>query len=501
MLWLAMLLLLTSSSMQAEAGFPSQKSVTGLHRVIGGGTGHRSSSFARSTNGNTSWNSLHRQSHNNANSENVGVDVPRGLADDDQPSSVVSYNVLLHFDEFPTEFYEDGTDHNRNGPLDEDEDEDDILEEDGSLSMENDRNDADGPISDDDDDGDADNEGCTATALKRHNAVGDDPSDNDASDSDEEEDDLSMELSDSELEELAAEALTHAAAQSFLNAGQQTNGNGSQRRSKRDEDDDTHGDIRIGHGDEIMSDDDEGEDEDDIDQVNIDVDIVLSPEEGEEASLGDDGDAVDFAKDDDDTTITIDDVLLKAIQSHVYLPPSSPQLFELVQQQKADDAFSKKNGLDRRTFYRSLLLELTGEIDADLQQQKQVNGEAGAATSASSSGKKKSKSSQKNSKRKFLDEQTVARQLRSTLSLATQPKWRRHMMQIAHRHVHGTDLVLQEGSTVGAGSGLKLYADEGTSFQNANSIMASCSMQETLLLALVSVGRFAFHIIWCGSMQ
>ena len=53
---------------------------------------------------------------------------------------------------------------------------------------------------------------CTTMAIKKHNAVGDNQSDNDASDSNDhdEEEELSSELKETELDELTAKAFTHS---------------------------------------------------------------------------------------------------------------------------------------------------------------------------------------------------------------------------------------------------------------------------------------------------
>lgn len=428
---------------KSEASLPSRSRLTCDQQVAGWGNRNRNPLKQSSS---QLWNSLYKQAkHSRPFSKYLIKNSDRA-----QSPSSVSFNVLFHLDEFPTEVFTAGDFSNEQATKDEGE-EPSVGADDASVPT--------SQVAEADD-------GCTAMAMKKHNAVGDDPSDNDASDSDDDEDEeeLSLELSETELDELTAEAFSH----SF------TNSQSLNRRRSHLGDDNMRGDIKTSH-DEVS------EDEDDIDQVNIDMDIVLSPDDEEEdLSVLDANDNAlgshEATAQHDISSMNMEDVLLNVIQSHVYIPPTFQQLMEIVKSQKEDDAFSKKNGLDRRTFYRSLLLEFLGEIGKDSQNDSKFQG--------SSKGKAKPDTK---SKRKFLDEHTVARQLRSTLSLATQPRWRRHMLQIAHRHVHGTDLVLHNTDIVGAGSGLKLYSED----TSGASITASCVMQETLLMALA-------HSLKCG---
>lgn len=118
--------------------------------------------------------------------------------------------------------------------------------------------------------------------------------------------------------------------------------------------------------------------------------------------------------------------LLDAWKMHVYFPPSSAALAYLVKNARFLDAASKTR-LDRRTLYACLMLEWLH---------------------------------QSASNRKFLDS-TTAQSLQSSLSLATQPKWRQ---------------------TFPRPSAIRLFENE---------VGKSCTlgMQETITMALVSIEK------------
>ena len=108
--------------------------------------------------------------------------------------------------------------------------------------------------------------------------------------------------------------------------------------------------------------------------------------------------------------------LIKAILPHLYLPPP-PSAVDSMRSNAREIDVAGRRRLDRRTLYESLIIELT---HSHAHAQSDGNGK--------SNGKKGNKKTPPPSppKRRFLDPVTT-RSLRSALSLAGQPKWRKHV--------------------------------------------------------------------------
>ena len=111
-----------------------------------------------------------------------------------------------------------------------------------------------------------------------------------------------------------------------------------------------------------------------------------------------------------------DQALVDAFLPLFYPPPSSPKTNQQFMNQLASNAVqidvASRRRLDRRTLYQSLLLEWRN-LSTTKQQQ---NGET------------KQKSSSSSSKRNFI-QPDISHQLKSSISLASQPLWRRHISQ------------------------------------------------------------------------
>mmetsp|Transcript_24384 Transcript_24384/g.46054 ORF Transcript_24384/g.46054 Transcript_24384/m.46054 type:complete len:1736 (+) Transcript_24384:368-5575(+) len=117
----------------------------------------------------------------------------------------------------------------------------------------------------------------------------------------------------------------------------------------------------------------------------------------------------------------MDEILVSAFQSIVFLPPPMPRL------PSKDGSISLRNvdvasrrRLDRRTLYHGLLAELGGSHHHYQQQQ-----ETGSISSTATT--KKENSIDSMIRRKYLDAET-SRTLKGALSLACQPRWRERLI-------------------------------------------------------------------------
>jgi hypothetical protein len=140
--------------------------------------------------------------------------------------------------------------------------------------------------------------------------------------------------------------------------------------------------------------------------------------------------------------------LLQAWQSHVYLPPANLQY--LRDNARQLDGESKVR-LDRRTLYAGLLLEWSSSM---------------SLSSSSSS------SDRKSNRRKFLEADT-SQSLQAALSLATQPSWRKSFPRA---------------------SAIRLYGDEDEA-EGGGRRVCTLAMQETIVMALVRV--FSARCLTC----
>jgi len=124
---------------------------------------------------------------------------------------------------------------------------------------------------------------------------------------------------------------------------------------------------------------------------------------------------------DETSVITLDDALTHAFQSMVYLPPP-PQAISAMEDNRAKTDVSSRRRLDRRTLYQGLLLELsagsTGSSTSTSSKRKAGDGSGGTKGGGRASVGRN---------RRYLDGE-LRRSLRSALSLASQPRWRRHVV-------------------------------------------------------------------------
>lgn len=121
--------------------------------------------------------------------------------------------------------------------------------------------------------------------------------------------------------------------------------------------------------------------------------------------------------------------LIKAILPHLYLPPP-PSAVESMRSNAREIDVAGRRRLDRRTLYESLMIELThSHAHSHANDDDKSHGKKG---------KKKKAAPPAPPKRRFLDPVTT-RSLRSALSLASQPKWRKHVTLGASSDVDSDD--------------------------------------------------------------
>jgi len=304
------------------------------------------------------------------------------------------------------------------------------------------------------DDGEEDTEeGVTAT-MKKHNAVGDADSDDD----DDDDDDNSDNHTDLDDEDIAA-------LESFSSLKPPIS--------------------RISTSPPHFDDEDDNRGHVDVDVNTIDYeeeDPIIEQQQFERQQQHQlhilDMDIVDIQT--QQHIMEQDSILLHAVQNQIYFPPNAATIASILASQKEDEQFAKKHGLDRRTLYRSLLLEFLGENNS----YTTINVTTATTTTTTSSSS--SSATKSTTKRKYLDPQTVTRKLTSALSLATQPQWRKFARNISR--LSSSNSQRQQYS----GSGLKLYASalaEDTT--DAMKPPATSAMQETILMALA-------HSLQCG---
>jgi len=118
---------------------------------------------------------------------------------------------------------------------------------------------------------------------------------------------------------------------------------------------------------------------------------------------------------------TMDNLLISAFQSMVFLPPPMPRLPspEGSTSLRNIDVSSRRR-LDRRTLYHGLLAELGGS-------HHHHHDKGSSSSSSSSSLSKKESAIGSMIRRKYLDTETT-RALKGALSLACQPRWRERLM-------------------------------------------------------------------------
>ena len=111
----------------------------------------------------------------------------------------------------------------------------------------------------------------------------------------------------------------------------------------------------------------------------------------------------------------IDAALVEALLPHLFFPPP-PSAIEDIRSKARDIDIASRRRLDRRCLYESLLIELTNAHHKD-----------GNGTTRGSGGEGKGKSKTNESPKRWFLDQATTRSLRSALSLAGQPKWRKHV--------------------------------------------------------------------------
>lgn len=142
---------------------------------------------------------------------------------------------------------------------------------------------------------------------------------------------------------------------------------------------------------------------------------------------------------------TFDEALAQELLSYVFLPPNTAQLEFFRDSAKEIDMDSRRR-LDRRTLYRGLLLEF-------LPQQIQ----------STTTKNNKSDASEKSSlivNRKYIDDSTSS-SLIAAMSLATQPRWRKHIsiLKINNSSSKSSSVEPESGVWWWKG-GLRLYMDQ-----------------------------------------
>lgn len=142
---------------------------------------------------------------------------------------------------------------------------------------------------------------------------------------------------------------------------------------------------------------------------------------------------------------TFDEALAQELLSYVFLPPNTAQLEFFRDSAKEIDMDSRRR-LDRRTLYRGLLLEF-------LPQQKQ----------STTTKNNESDASEKSSlivNRKYIDDSTSS-SLIAAMSLATQPRWRKHIsiLKINNPSSKSSSVKPESGVWWWKG-GLRLYMDQ-----------------------------------------
>lgn len=139
----------------------------------------------------------------------------------------------------------------------------------------------------------------------------------------------------------------------------------------------------------------------------LDVEDTLDQHSSEKSTHA----TTDATSDDDSNKQSFDDALAQAFLPFVFMPPNDQQL-QYIRDTAKDIDMDSRRRLDRRTLYRGLLLELMPH------QHVSANPNSGS--------NKKSKTNNLISNRRYLDDNT-SHTLTAILSLATQPKWRKHI--------------------------------------------------------------------------
>jgi len=123
---------------------------------------------------------------------------------------------------------------------------------------------------------------------------------------------------------------------------------------------------------------------------------------------------------------TMDNLLISAFQSMVFLPPPMPRLPSPGGSTSLRNIdVSSRRRLDRRTLYHGLLAELGGSHHHHHHDKDDDN--KGESTSSTEKKKKKENVVDSMIRRKYLDTETT-RTLKGALSLACQPRWRERLM-------------------------------------------------------------------------
>jgi len=140
-----------------------------------------------------------------------------------------------------------------------------------------------------------------------------------------------------------------------------------------------------------------------------------------------------------------DEALIDALLPHLFLPPP-PSAIEQMRSKSREIDVSGRRRLDRRCLYEGLLLELThSHSHSHSHGGDKANTTGDKSNAGRKKGKKKKKEMAPPPKRRFLDPVTT-RSLRSALSLASQPKWRKHVAL-------GSRLALDNASSSSDGNG------------------------------------------------
>ena len=173
---------------------------------------------------------------------------------------------------------------------------------------------------------------------------------------------------------------------------------------------------------------------------------------------------------------SFDDALVNAFLPFIFMPPNQNYI-QYMRDTAKDIDMDARRRLDRRTLYRGLLLELLPVSHSD----KNDYNSSSSSSSLSSKQKKNKKNKTNNiiTNRKYFSD-SISRSLTAVLSLATQPRWRKHITYTkknkSNDKTNSSKSKLDNiDDTWWWKGGLRLYADQNDLDQLSSTLSSSSS--------------------------
>eukprot|EP00592_Proboscia_alata_P013653 CAMPEP_0194390586 /NCGR_PEP_ID=MMETSP0174-20130528/110902_1 /TAXON_ID=216777 /ORGANISM="Proboscia alata, Strain PI-D3" /LENGTH=1716 /DNA_ID=CAMNT_0039184117 /DNA_START=459 /DNA_END=5609 /DNA_ORIENTATION=- len=273
---------------------------------------------------------------------------------------------------------------------------------------------------------DSDDDGAISQKKKGDVAVGSESSDDDSSNSSSE---------DEQQQDMSEIAVSLKVAMNNEQDGASSDDTGSEE-DVEDNSSTEEGGIRTANDVDNMSTSSSStslwtDEDDDDDLLSPSSSITTAEMTIDDATLLTNGDD-DNNNDDEDIGFQEDDpfenALIEAFVKHIYFPPNDFDVKQLLHEEggKKLNEIQSRRRLDRRTLYRGLMMELSAYNGS------RNNVENSVASSSASN--EKSRNSGSSSRRNYLDEKSTSYPLRSALCLASQPRWRSHLLLDSSEH-------------------------------------------------------------------